>query len=264
MGHPVIFFQGSGSSRLDHPVPEGLLEDLDIYFISVDRPGLGLSDFKTQRRLLDWPRDVRQLADHLEINRFYVIGHSAGGPHVLACAYQLPDQVIAGSVVSCLAPMSRTGAYRGMPLSNQLLARSARWCPWGTKMIRRMMRSMVMGDPEKAARLLMSSIPECDKEVLYQSGNIEIMVSSLREGFRPGFDGVAFDDILLNQDWGFDLAEIKPRIDIWHGELDVNVPLHAGQYLHAHIPNSRATFLPGEGHFFLLKSWEQVLSVLVE
>ena len=37
----------------------------------------------------------------------------------------------------------------------------------------------------------------------------------------------------------------------------------AGEYLHAAIPHSRATFLPGEGHFFLLKSWETVLAALV-
>ena len=120
-----------------------------------------------------------------------------------------------------------------------------------------------MGDVEKASRTLMSSIPAADKAALYMPQNSEIFISAIREGLRSGFRGVALDDILINQDWGFDLASITPRIDIWHGEADVNVPIHAGKYLSAHIPHNHATFLPGEGHFFLLKCWEQVLSALI-
>jgi hypothetical protein len=42
------------------------------------------------------------------------------------------------------------------------------------------------------------------------------------KGFRHDSRGVAQDDILVNQEWGFDLESVKPRIDIWHGEADVN------------------------------------------
>ena len=90
------------------------------------------------------------------------------------------------------------------------------------------------------------------------------MVRSLREGFRQAARGVAQDDCLVNQDWGFALEEVKPRIDIWHGERDVNVPIHAGQYLKVILPNTRTHFLPGEGHFFLLTRWQEVLSALVD
>jgi pimeloyl-ACP methyl ester carboxylesterase len=122
---------------------------------------------------------------------------------------------------------------------------------------------MLMGDAEQATRRLMSSIPDTDKAVIYTSPHAEVFVNSVREGYRPGSQGVAHDDILINQEWGFDLASVKPRIDIWHGEADVNVPLHAAEYLRDLIPRSRATFLPGEGHFFLLKRWEEVLVALV-
>lgn len=170
---------------------------------------------------------------------------------------------MAGAVMGCVAPMGRPGAYAGLPLSNQILARSARWFPWFTKLVRRMMRGMLVGDAEQATRRLMSSIPDTDKAVLYRSPNAEMFVNSVREGFRPGSQGVAQDDILINQEWGFDLAGVKPRIDIWHGEADVNVPIHAARYLHGLLPHTRVTTLPGEGHFFLLKRWEEVLSALV-
>jgi pimeloyl-ACP methyl ester carboxylesterase len=262
-GQVVFYFHGSGGSRLEHPSPEDLLTRLNIGFIGVDRPGNGLSDFQEHRRLLDWGKDITQLADYLEVEQFYVMGHSAGGPHALACAHQLPERVIAGAAVSSAAPMSRPHAYQGMPILNQILARSSRHFPIIVKLIRWMMRRMIMGDVEKASRLLMSSIPEADKAILYRPQAVESFVSAIREGFRTGSQGVAQDDILINQEWGFELAVIKPRIDIWHGEADVNVPIGAGRYLFDQLPHARATFLPGEGHFFLLKCWEEILTALV-
>ena len=159
--------------------------------------------------------------------------------------------------------MDRPGAYESMPLLNQLLARSARRFPPLTKLLRRIARGMILDDPEKAVQQVMSSIPETDKAVLYAPENVEIFTHSLREGFRQGYEGVAQDDVLVNRDWGFDPRHVKPGIDIWHGDADVTVPLHAGKYLQAVLPNSKATFLPGEGHFFILKSWREILSALV-
>ena len=262
-GQPVFFFHGSASSRLDRPASEEILIERNIRFIAVDRPGHGLSDYQPHRRLLDWPDDVVQLADHLNIDKFYLVGHSAGGPHAMACAYQHLERVRAGAAVSSVAPMSRPGAYTGMPILNQVLARSARQAPWVTLFIRWLLRRMIMGDVETTTRQMMASIPDSDKEVLYDPKNVEIMAASVREGFRPGQQGVALDDVLVNGEWGFELGEVKPRIDVWHGEADVNVPVQAGYYLADHLPNSRRFILAGKGHFFLLSYWGEVLSTLV-
>jgi pimeloyl-ACP methyl ester carboxylesterase len=263
-GRPLFHFHGSGSSRLERPALEETLIGLDIRFITVDRPGHGLSDYQPHRCLLDWPDDVGQLADHLGIPRFYVDGHSAGGPHALVCAARFPQRVLAVAAISSVAPMSRPNAYDGMPFLNRFLARSARHSPWITGLARWIMSRMVLGDVEQATRRLMSSIPESDKSVLYAPENVHILVSSIREGFCQGSRGVAHDDILVNRDWGYDLDKVEPRVDIWHGTADVSVPIHAGEYLCAILPTSRATFLPDEGHFFVLRRWEEILSALLE
>ena len=262
-GSPIFHFHGSGSSRLERPVPVNLLNQLDLRVISVDRPGHGRSDIQPERRLMDWPKDIIQLADHLGLGKFYITGHSAGGPHALACAHELPERIVAGAVVSSIAPMNRPNPYAGMPMLNQILARSARQLPWLTHLARKTTRKMIMQDVEKAARQLMASIPDSDKEILYEPENVENMVHSIQEGFRQGAEAVAHDDILVNSEWGFELKSIKPRIDIWHGRLDVNVPFHAAEYLHDQIPNNRIYDFPDKGHFFIIKTWEDVLSKLV-
>lgn len=125
-GRAVLHFHGSAGSRLDRPAEEGILWERGIRFISVERPGHGLSDFQHNRRLVDWPRDVAQLADHLGLPAFYIEGWSAGGPHALACAWQMPDRIKAVALIASAAPMRREGAFDGLPLPNRALAASAR------------------------------------------------------------------------------------------------------------------------------------------
>jgi pimeloyl-ACP methyl ester carboxylesterase len=262
-GCPVFHFHGSAGSRLDRPADEGLLWAQRIRFIAVDRPGHGRSDSQRHRRLADWPEDVGHLADHLTLGAFYVEGWSAGGPHALACARYLPDRVKAVALIASAAPMGRSGAFTGLPLPNLVLAASARWLPPLTHLIRWITRRMFLRDPEQATRQLMASIPEADKAALYAPGNAAAFVQSIREGFRQGSRGVAQDDVIIRRDWGFDLGSIRVPVDIWHGEADTNVPISGGRHLAAVLPRAQPFFLPGEGHFFVLSRWGEVLAALV-
>jgi pimeloyl-ACP methyl ester carboxylesterase len=262
-GQPVFHFHGSGGSRLDRPAREAVLWEAGIRLISVDRPGHGMSDFQPSRRLVDWPQDVSQLADSLSLAQFYVEGWSAGGPHALSCASQLPDRIQAVALIASAAPMNRPGAFSGLPFPNRALAAAARWTPPLAGVFRRLTRRMLLRDPELASRRLMASIPEADKAVLYEPENLAVFVQSLSEGFRPGWKGVAQDDVIVRRDWGFELSSIRVPIDIWQGENDVNVLPGDARYLGSILPKARSFFLPGEGHFFVLKRWPEVLSTLV-
>jgi hypothetical protein len=42
-GKSVFHFNGSGGSRLEHPVDKSILTQLGIRYISTDRPGHGIS-----------------------------------------------------------------------------------------------------------------------------------------------------------------------------------------------------------------------------
>ena len=70
-GKPVFYFHGFLSSRLDWPLfdTDAIAVRLGAHIIAADRPGYGLSDFKPGRQLLDWPDDVIELADALQIDR---------------------------------------------------------------------------------------------------------------------------------------------------------------------------------------------------
>ena len=262
-GKAVFHFNGSGSSRLERPADETILLDLGIRLITTDRPGHGLSDPQPGRHLLDWPEDIRQLADHLGICKFYVEGHSAGGPHTLACAYQLPERVLAGAIISGVAPPERPHPYQGLPIPNRLLLFCERRVPGLVPLIRRNMYSMLSGDTEKASQTLLASFPPVDQRIAEKPEYLENMVASIQEGYRQGWQGPAQDDILTNTPWGYRVEDIKIRIDIWQGEMDKTGPLNQGEYQLEKIPNSRLTVLPGQAHLSILERWGEILAQLV-
>ena len=72
-GKSLFYFHGSPSSRVESTlfISEELLLSLNVRLIAVDRPGMGLSDFQTNRRILDWSQDVIALVNHWTWNVFH-------------------------------------------------------------------------------------------------------------------------------------------------------------------------------------------------
>lgn len=259
-GNPVFHFHGSGGSRLEHPVDESILTDIGVRLISPDRPGHGLSDPQPDRTLLDWPDDIAQLADHLGIGTFSVLGWSAGGPYALACAYTLKERVRAGAIVSGFAPPDRPDPSEGYSLFPRVFMFSARHFHPLITLFRKMAYSQVSKGKDIKIECL---IPQ-DKKILENPENYQLYTADIREGYRQGWQGIALDDIIINNPWGFSLEDIQVRIDIWQGEHDRNVPLNQGTYQHEKIPNSRFFMVRDQAHLYLVSHWREVLTALME
>ena len=72
--------------------------------IAYSRPGYAHSDRRPGRTVADCAADVAAIADQLEIDRFYTVGWSGGGPHALAMAAWLPQRVAAVATIAGIAP----------------------------------------------------------------------------------------------------------------------------------------------------------------
>jgi len=170
----------------------------------------------------------------------------------LACAHRLSDRVIAGAIISGLAPPDRPDPYAGLPLFLKMFNFLGRKTPRLVVLFRRLMYPMVMGEPEEAGKKLASSFPPIDRQIVAMTGNQQLMVASIQEGNRQGWDGPAQDDIIINSPWGFRLEDVQVRIDVWQGGVDKNVPLKQGEYQHKVLPNSTLTVLKDQAHLYLL------------
>lgn len=84
-GRPIFYFHGVPGSRLEASLADRIGNDLGIRIVSFDRPGMGLSTFRRERKIPDIALDVKHLADTLGIGKFSVLGASGGAPYALAC-----------------------------------------------------------------------------------------------------------------------------------------------------------------------------------
>ena len=103
-GLPIFHCHGNGSSRLEVVLLADLASAAGVRLIGLDRPGVGHSDPAPGRTLIDWPDDVAQVADRLQIERFGIEGVSAGGAYALACADRMADRLTGCALVSSMCP----------------------------------------------------------------------------------------------------------------------------------------------------------------
>ncbi len=111
---PLLYFHGFPGSHVQARAFDHAASALGVRVVALDRPGKGLSDFAADRRLLDWPADVVEAADALELERFAVVGQSGGGPYAACCAYSIPERLTGVGIVSGLAPFDPHASVNGL------------------------------------------------------------------------------------------------------------------------------------------------------
>ena len=93
------YFHGLLGSRLESNFDSQSSLVHGVLFISVDRPGYGLSTYSPKRGYLDFVQDIEELLNYLALPKVLAIGFSSGGPYALACAARIPERLIGCSVV---------------------------------------------------------------------------------------------------------------------------------------------------------------------
>ena len=245
-GAPIFYLHGSPSSRLEVKlyVSEDLLQSLNVRLIAVDRPGMGLSDFQQNRQLLDFPRDVLALADHLGIERFSVLAYSLGGPYGLACAFAISERLHKVGIVSGAAlftePELMTNINEGtrkfltMPREKPFLSRLFLWMMLGV-MPRVAPKQFIAG----AAAVL----PEADRAVVSDPEIQKRFLNAVHEAMRQGTRGAFHESLLSVTDYGFRLQEIQTPIHLWHGEAGSKHPCGDGSVCRIRRPEVRSGVL---------------------
>ncbi len=263
-GLAVLFLHGNPGSRYMRHPDEQVATELGLRIITPDRPGFGLSDFQFNRRLLDYPNDIRQLADALGLDRFGIVGVSAGGPYVLACANQLTNRLAKAVIVSGAAPFDRPGAFQGVNPAYQVVFRMSVQLPYVA--LRPLVESHVqlaLRQPYKLALQRLHLASPADRVILTQLGINDEIDEYYHEAARNGARGIAWESKILGSEWGFNLAAIHTPIDLWYWEEDSIVPPQMGRYLQHHLPNTTAYFLNGGGHYAIFAYWREILQTFL-
>jgi pimeloyl-ACP methyl ester carboxylesterase len=257
---PVLLCHGLADSRLSVYFLTEVAHELGLCIVAPDRPGVGGSDPRRLRRLVDWTEDAALVLDALRADSAALLGISAGGPYAAACAAAIPGRVRSLMLV---APLGLPGwPTHGMASGERLSLEIARRVPaFGGWFLGRL-ATLARRSPQLFFHLATSELPGIDRRALEQPAMRDSFLTSYLEAFRRGSGGVAQDLRVLTQPWGFELGTIKVPTSVHHGDADNTVPLQHAQRFAQAIPGARFQLHPGHGHFSILEAARELFAAL--
>jgi pimeloyl-ACP methyl ester carboxylesterase len=267
-GATVFFFHGTPHSRLWCP-DETVTASSGVRLVTVDRPGIGASDVLPQRTFAAWPGDVLELAEALRVNRFGVVGWSAGGPYAAACAARIPEK-LTGVGIACSRHLSQfnigenPAAYEELEPDHRRLFELAKQDPDAAA------QAAAEADEEWVRELWERpesildgyETPEGDRWFLEDPGRRRSYFEAVRESVRQGAEAFAWEDIDVWLPWGFRLADIATEVHVWHGEQDTIVGRAHIDFIVETLPNALLTVWPDSGHAGVARHWGEILDAV--
>jgi pimeloyl-ACP methyl ester carboxylesterase len=236
---------------------------MGVRLIVVERPGFGLSDIKPGRSIVDWADDVSAFADSLKIEKFGVLGLSAGGPYALACAQRIPERISSVFIISGLGQINTFGATRLMPFHEKWLfalgKKSARGRIRLLVEILRGLTAILLHDPKRYLPVLARFFPKEERTFFRKAEDSQMFLKDIGANYRSGGAGIVDDLILLSNQWSFDPGCISQMVNFWHGDRDLIAPLFLIDRLKNLIPLSRTRIIHGEGHLLIFRYWSEIL-----
>jgi pimeloyl-ACP methyl ester carboxylesterase len=242
-----------------------VLHALGVRLITFDRPGYGCSDRLEFRQVVDVVADVRAIADALEVEQFAVLGRSGGGPHALACAALLPDRVTRAGILVSVAPWNADGLdwFAGMSESNVLEYTTAATDPEELTAALVRTAAEIRINPTSHVTKLGPEFPQSDQRMMADACLRALLAQNYAEALRESADGWIDDSLAFCSPWGFDPADIKVPVLVWHGQDDVFSPMAHSRWLADRIPNASMLIQPGAAHFAAMEVLPDVIAWLI-
>ena len=251
-GKPLLFFHGFPGSRFEAQLLEQGATERGLRVIAVDRPGFGLSDFVPDRRLLDWPGVVVELAAKRGLEKFSILAVSGGAPYAYACAKEIHERIDTLGVVCGMGPYGFKPAIKAMNGIMRFGLGLSHRAPWAGSAFYRCLAGLILTRwPKMILKIYGKHARPADREILSQEANRAIFRRSFHEAFSQGTRGPARDLVILAGDWGFKLEDINMTVHLWHGEKDPTVPVQFSKLAHEQLPDSTLSLHPDDGHFSL-------------
>lgn len=266
---PAFFFHGAPGARYDGLGYHDSAKKLNVRIICPDRPGHGLSTHHPTRKLVDYPKDISQLAKHLKISKYHVFGQSGGGPFAVACAYGTPkDELLNATVVAGIGPpecvkREVAGLYTVVALwfhirTPGLLKRFFTWYYNPTFL-------NDDGRLQKALNRVYKWLPKDEQEEIADPEAQPAIRAVIRAAFAQGGDGVIRDgQIYASRElWGFELKDVQKHVQLIFGAKDTRTPLAFARYYKEHLPDAELLELSDAGHITIGKYVDEILAKAV-
>jgi pimeloyl-ACP methyl ester carboxylesterase len=208
------------------------------------------------------------LADALRLERFGVIGWSAGAPYVFACAAMIPER-LTGAAATTSAASLRYLFDQDAELREELLDDDERAIleilPQGSDAAERLSAAdaadWVRGFAEHPEKVAERSDPG-DEWFIEDPDRKRAFVESLREAVRQGPEAMAPQFVAQVAPWGFRLEDITVPVHVWAGAHDTVTRPELMRRVAEKIPQHTFTVWEDVGHAGLARHLRDVLREL--
>src|SRR5256714_8226973 len=266
-GTPVLFLHGWPSSRTMAELADKAARELNVRIISPDRPGIRDSSFQENRKLTDWPDVVQQLADHLRLERFYVLAISGGAPYAYATAWKISERVRAVAIASGAPPIADLQDHSGLLALYRRMIWLYRNSPRTLRAFFYLTGVLASIRPPPRLRPLMLKVlqlRQCDATSLEETVAFEACFESQRRAWLSSVKGLIHDAEIFGKPWEFRLEDIDVPVRLWHGTEDRAFSVGVAEYMASRIPNCELRLVEGEGHYSLpIRHMREILSDLI-
>ncbi len=266
-GTPVFFFHGWPSSRTMAQLTDAAARELGVRIISPDRPGIRDSSFQPNRKLIDWPQIIEQLADRLRIQQFRILAISGGALYAYVAAWKLPERVEAVAIASGAPPIVDLGDHSGLLLLYRRMLWLHRWSPQTLRVLFYLVGAIAKIRPPVRFRPLVFKVLKlqpCDAASLEDSIAFEACFESQRRAWRASVKGLTTDAEIFAAPWGFRLEDVDVPVRLWHGTKDRAFSTGVAEYVASRLPDCQARYVEDEGHYSLpIRHMREILADLI-
>ena len=240
-GDPVFFLHGSPGGALLRQVEvdsgDDVFRERHLRVVTYARPGYGRSTARPGRRVVDDVEDVADIADALGLERFGVVGVSAGGGVTLAVAARLPERAMRAAVVVGVVPFMPAGLdyFDGLDDDER---------QWYLDVTGPDSEAALARDWQDIEAWVRDGLPNAQ----LAPGLRAMLQASIEDGISAGPAGLRDDSLAMVGDWGFDLAEVRIPVRLLYAEDDASIPAGHAHWLRDHLPDCELEWVPGD-HF---------------
>jgi pimeloyl-ACP methyl ester carboxylesterase len=222
--------------------------------ISLDRPGIGCSDYYALQSAQQFCADVLLLADQLKLQQFGVMSLGAGGVYAISLAHMAPERVslhlsIAGVPGNVF---NETGKHSYAANCMNELA------PALVKFLVRVRHAFFPDDPQQMLERMQDHLSYTDRKTVTNPRIQKILTLDQQEAMRNGHRGIAQDLAICFRKLTFSLSEVEVQAVIWQGCADKLSQRSDCEYMVARMPQASLHRVPNQGHFFFVHSMNDV------
>jgi pimeloyl-ACP methyl ester carboxylesterase len=268
------------------PTVVDIYKERDIHLIAIDKPGMGLSEWKYRYSIRnDWPAIVHQVAEHYGVvhahddatgtdgtvssSGYGVFGVSNGGPHVMACLthpqtaahVQAAAMIVGVSDVTASGYFSTShlsglaeGVFNSLPVAvtgplNYLLFSVGSLYLFRGGGYQRIFGDLPALQNDESKRLLQTVINDGIKNAGLGSA------VDCQQGLSPMY-------ALPAGQAAAKYSSITCPVSLWYGTKDSTVPMHSAEWLHGILPNS-TLYQKNTGHGLFFYHTLEVIDDLI-